>query len=142
MGQEKDGPSAWCSDHPPHKWQGQFLKPHGDKSGMEEKDVRSSACSEATWNANEKIGQCFGLGDVKQNASGSAEECMRACCEDVTCRAWQWNKELGCFYGKGMHSCQGSGDLIAFEPFIGRRKQLDSRRYTDKHGKTWQMTMA
>jgi len=143
LGQEKDGPAAWCSDHPPHRWQGQYIKPHGDKhKGIDEKDLRTSACSEKTWNPNEEIGQCFGLGDVKKVASGSAKECMMACCEDEKCGAWQWNKELGCFYGGGMHSCQGEGDPIKFEPFIGRRKHLDSRQYKDKHGKPWQMAMS
>lgn len=90
-----------------------------------------------------EIGQCFGLGDVKtkDNASDSAEDCMKACCKDSNCGAWQWNKELGCFYSKGMHGCQGHGDPIAFEPFIGRRKHQDSRTYTDKHNKPWLMTM-
>ena len=90
-----------------------------------------------------EIGQCFGLGDVKtkDNASDSAEVCMKACCKDSKCGAWQWNKELGCFYSKGMHGCQGHGDPIAFEPFIGRRKHQDSRTYTDKHNKPWLMTM-
>lgn len=95
LGMEKDGPSAWCSDHPPHRWQGQFLKPHGAKNkGVEEKVVRSGACNGETWDPNEEIGQCFGLGDVKKDASGSAEECRMACCEKEDCGAWQWNKEV------------------------------------------------
>lgn len=142
LGMEKDGPAAWCSDHPPHRWQGQHLKPHGEKQHLDAKDIRTNACDEQNWNPNEEIGQCFGLGDVKHHARGSAEECMTACCRDEKCGAWQWNKELGCFYSKGMHSCQGSGDPIKFDPFVGRRKQLESRRYSDKHNKPWQMTMA
>lgn len=49
--------------------------------------------------------------------------------------------QLGCFYGKGMHSCQGNGDPIQFEPFVGRRKFMKSRKYIDKHNKPWQMAM-
>ena len=41
-----------------------------------------------------------------------------------------------------MHSCQGEGDPVAFEPFVGRRKRLESRGYTDNHNKPWQMTMS
>jgi hypothetical protein len=40
-----------------------------------------------------------------------------------------------------MHGCQKNADPIAFEPFIGRRKLLDSRQYTDAAGKPWQMKM-
>lgn len=146
LGQEKDGPAAWCSDHPPQRWQGQYLKPHKKKGAvppkekLTEEDIRKGACDEKTWNPNEEIGQCFGLGDVKRDASGSAKDCMKACCENEKCGAWQWNKELGCFYAGGMHGCQGEGDPVAFEPFAGRRKRLESRRYTDKHNKPWQMT--
>jgi len=144
LGMEKDGPSGWCSDHPPHRWNGQFLKPHGDTKGFKRDDLRRNACSTDTWSPDQEIGQCFGLGDVKKHASGSAKECMEACCAETkfVCGAWQWNKELGCFYGKGMHSCQGdSGDKIKFAPFVGRRKFLKSRKYTDNHNKPWQMTM-
>ena len=84
----------WCSDHPPQKWSGQFLKPHGSKSKLSKDAVRKAACSTDTWNPNEEIGQCFGLGDVKRDGSGSAEECMRRCCESESCGAWQWNKEV------------------------------------------------
>lgn len=141
LGMEKDGVSAWCSDHPPHRWNGQFLKPHGKTEGTDAAAIRKQACDERTWNANEEVGQCFGLGDVRSHASGSARECMSACCADETCGAWQWNKELGCFYGRGMHSCQGDGDPTSFEPFVGRRKHMESRHYTDIHNKPWQMAM-
>ena len=134
---------AWCSDHPPHRWNGQYVKPHNNKDGkIDEKKARESACNTQTWKPDEQIGQCFGLGDVKSGKpSESAEECMAACCNDQKCGAWQWNKELGCFYSKGMHGCQGSGDPIMFEPFIGRRKFLEGRSYTDKHNKPWQMAL-
>lgn len=90
LGQEKDGVSAWCSDHPPQRWSGQYLKPHGDKK----RQTREEGCDTKTWNPNEEIGQCFGLGDVKKDASGSMEDCMRACCKSDKCGAWQWNKEV------------------------------------------------
>lgn len=143
LGMEKDGVSAWCSDHPPKKWSGQYLVPHGDTKGFNSGDIRKDACSTDDWNPNEHVGQCFGLGDVKKSGGGSAEECMKACCaeEKFKCGAWQWNEDLGCFYHKGMHGCQGEGDPIAFEPFVGRRKHLESRKYTDGHNKPWQMAM-
>ena len=50
-------------------------------------------------------------------------------------------RQLGCFYGGGMHGCQGEGDPIAFAPFVGRRKRLESRKYTDKHNRPWQMAL-
>mmetsp|Transcript_22248 Transcript_22248/g.49471 ORF Transcript_22248/g.49471 Transcript_22248/m.49471 type:complete len:334 (-) Transcript_22248:175-1176(-) len=144
IGQEKDGVSAWCSDHPPQKWQGQFLKAHGKTKGWDEAAIRKGGCSTETWDPREEPGQCFGLGDVRENASGSAEECMRACCDETrfVCGAWQWNAELGCFYGKGMHGCQGDdGDPVKFEPFVGRRKRMAGRTYTDKHNRPWNMEM-
>ena len=39
----------------------------------------------------------------------------------VSCR------ELGCFYGSEMYTCQGDGDHKMFEPFVGRRKFLETR---------------
>ncbi|KAL9180839.1 hypothetical protein ACHAXT_011292 [Thalassiosira profunda] len=143
LGMEKDGPSAWCSEHPPQRWHGQYLQHHGKakEEGAEAEERRQKACSEATWNPDEEVGQCFGLGDVKKDASGSAVECMRACCTNEKCKAWQWNEKLGCFYGGGMHGCQGEGDPIAFAPFVGRRKRLESRKYTDKHNRPWQMAL-
>ena len=147
LGMEKDGPAAWCSDYPPHKWQGQYLKPHNSnkqskQSSADPAEIRKIACDVQTWNPNEQIGQCFGLGDVKQHASASAEACMMACCKDQKCGAWQWTKALGCFYSKGMHGCQrDDGDPVKFEPFVGRRKFLEGRKYTDKHNKPWQQTL-
>ena len=140
LGMEKDGVSAWCSDHPPQRWQGQYLYIKGGND--EENDpIRKKGCDASTWNPNEQVGQCFGLGDVKKDASGSAEECRDACCKDEKYRAWQWNKELGCFYSSHMHGCQGDGDPIQFEPFIGRRKLLKNRKYIDVSGKPWVMTL-
>ncbi len=98
LGMEKDGVPAWCSDHPPQRWQGQFLIPHAEGQKDHEKvdaaDLRKSACDVQTWNPEEQIGQCFGLGDVRKHASGSAKECMQACCDDEKCGAWQWTKEV------------------------------------------------
>ena len=144
LGMEKDGVPAWCSDHAPRRWHGQRLVPkHGKKDEKKEDQdkIRKYACDEATYNPNEEVGQCFGLGDVRPDGSGSAVECMRACCSDEKCGAWQWNEDLGCFYSKNMHSCQGVGDPVAFEPFVGRRKRLASRSYTGPGGKVWQMNM-
>jgi hypothetical protein len=140
LGQEKDGVRAWCSDHPPVRWQGQFVTPRKGAK-MAAAAVRAQACDEHTWNPDEEIGQCFGLGDAKPRAGGSAAECRQACCADAKCGAWQFNRELGCFYSKGMHGCQGGGDPVKLEPFVGRRKQLEGRGYLDKHNKPWQMQL-
>ncbi len=144
LGMEKDGVAAWCSDHPPQRWQGQYLIPHKSitqNAGMTKEEIRSNGCNEQTWDPNQQIGQCFGLGDVKPKASGSAVECMKACCDDE-CGAWQYNKLLGCFYSKGMHGCQGDdGNPVKFEPFVGRRKFMEGRTYVDKHGSPWQQSL-
>ena len=105
LGMEKDGVPAWCSDHPPRRWRGQFLVGGSRNGGADDGgwgmggsssvvvESRKLACDESTWNPEEEGGQCFGLGDVRPNeASGSAVECMRACCGDPTCGAWQWNE--------------------------------------------------
>ena len=145
LGMEKDGVPAWCSDHAPRRWHGQRLVPKRGKKDEKKEDrdddTRKYACDEATYNPNEEAGQCFGLGDVRPDGSGSAVECMRACCSDEKCGAWQWSEDLGCFYSKNMHSCQGVGDPVAFEPFVGRRKRLASRSYTGPGGKVWQMKL-
>ena len=141
LGQEKDGVSAWCSDHPPQRWRGQYVRPKGVKDAAVAREARTAACDRRTWDPDAEVGQCFGLGDEKRQARGSAEECMVACCADDKCGAWQWNRELGCFYSKSMHGCQGDGDPMAFEPFTGRRKHVASRKYIDKHNKPWKMTL-
>lgn len=122
IGQEKDGPSAYCSDHPPLRWQGQFIK---DRQGTE--------CSIDTWHPDEQLGQCFGLGD-RRKGIGTAAECMQACCSHETCGAWQFQETLGCFYNTRMFSCQRSDDPILFEPHVGRRKLQSSRTYTGPRG--------
>jgi hypothetical protein len=38
-----------------------------------------------------------------------------------------------------MYGCQGEGDSVTYEPFVGRRKRLDSRSYTGPDDKPWQM---
>eukprot|EP00547_Thalassionema_nitzschioides_P005654 CAMPEP_0194217432 /NCGR_PEP_ID=MMETSP0156-20130528/21280_1 /TAXON_ID=33649 /ORGANISM="Thalassionema nitzschioides, Strain L26-B" /LENGTH=255 /DNA_ID=CAMNT_0038946479 /DNA_START=119 /DNA_END=883 /DNA_ORIENTATION=- len=107
IGMEKDGPSAYCSDHPPLRWKGQFISKDGE-----------GACSLQTWKPNSQPGQCFGLGDVRKGI-GSAEDCMKSCCSSSDkCGAWQFHSSLGCFYGKSMFSCQASDDPIVFEPFV------------------------
>jgi hypothetical protein len=140
LGMEKDGVSAWCSDHPPQRWKGQYLYKKGGKE-EEDAEIRRKGCDASTWNPNEQVGQCFGLGDVKKNVSGSAEECRSACCKDEKCRAWQWNADLGCFYASHMFSCQGDGDPVQFEPFVGRRKLMANRKYIDINDKPWVMTL-
>ncbi len=98
VGEEKDGVPAWCNEHPPQRWQGQFLIPHAEGQQEHEKldavNVRKNACDTQTWNPEEQIGQCFGLGGVRTDASGSAEECMKTCCDDEKCGAWQWTKQV------------------------------------------------
>ena len=59
--------------------------------------VRKMACDERTWNPNEEVGQCFGLGDVRPMSSGSSIECMKSCCVDPTCMGWQWNEVVSVF---------------------------------------------
>jgi hypothetical protein len=131
IGQEKDGPAAYCSDHPPLRWQGQLLKDTGKKE---------AECTIDTWHPDEQQGQCFGLGDTRQGTFATAEDCMKACCADEKCRAWQFQETLGCFYNAGMHGCQRSDDPIVFEPYVGRRKLVSTRTYTGKRGepaKNW-----
>lgn len=123
IGQEKDGPPEYCSDHPPFRWQGQYITD------------RLTDCSDKTWQPDSQPGQCFGLGDVRDPLNiQTAQQCMERCCSDPTCKAWQFQHELGCFYGGGMHSCQPSDDPIVFQPFVGRRKTRPDRTYTDKDG--------
>ena len=88
LGMEKDGPAGWCSEQPPQRWQGQYILKEGLRID------RNVACNEQTWDPNEEVGQCLGLGDVRPNASGSAVQCMKACCADEKCGAWQWNEAV------------------------------------------------
>jgi hypothetical protein len=120
IGMEKDGPAAYCSAHPPLKWQGQNIKKR-----------KNTECSETTWHPDEENGQCFGLGDRRQGIDSSLG-CMKACCSDDSCGAWQFHESVGCFYNSDMFSCQKSDDPIVFEPFVGRRKHLSSRTYSNK----------
>ncbi|KAI2513311.1 hypothetical protein MHU86_1082 [Fragilaria crotonensis] len=127
VGLEKDGPGAWCHHAPPAPWQGQmFRQPRGD--GVVAVD-RENGCNLESWDPNEQMGQCLGLGDVRVEASGSPQQCMEACCKDTTCVGWQWQKGLGCFYGADMYSCTVVDNPVVFEPFVGRRKKLSSRSY-------------
>ena len=138
LGQEKDGVSAWCSDHPPQRWQGQYVLKRGGGKILADREA-TGACSLDTWNPNEQPGQCFGLGDVKEEGSESAQSCMDACCKTEDCGGWQFLKELGCFHNKRMHGCIDASNPVVFEPFVGRRKQRSSRTYTDKKGRPWSM---
>ena len=48
--------------------------------------------------------------------------------------------QLGCFYGSVSCTEQGKEiDAVTYEPFVGRRKRLDTRSYTGPDGKPWQM---
>uniref|UniRef100_A0A7S2U6H3 Apple domain-containing protein n=1 Tax=Attheya septentrionalis TaxID=420275 RepID=A0A7S2U6H3_9STRA len=130
IGMEKDGTPAWCDDKPPNQWQGQFLIANKKANPQQQTEERVAACDTKTWNPSEQKGQCFGLGDVRSpEASVSAQACMEACCADVKCGAWQWQKDLGCFYGKGMHGCIKADNPVVFQPFVGRRKFQNSRTY-------------
>jgi len=140
LGQEKDGVSAWCSDHAPRRWQGQYVLKRGNGKVLADREA-TGACNLDTWNPNEQPGQCFGLGDVKKDAGGNAQACMEACCRTDDCGAWQWQQDLGCFYHKRMHGCVDVTDPIVFEPFVGRRKLQSSRTYTDKKGQPWSMKL-
>mmetsp|Transcript_13977 Transcript_13977/g.21804 ORF Transcript_13977/g.21804 Transcript_13977/m.21804 type:complete len:192 (-) Transcript_13977:2808-3383(-) len=147
LGMEKDGPAGYCSDHPPYRWQGQFLVTR--QKGKIHENKRDHACSIQTWNPNEQPGQCFGLGDVRTlpqpsndtittTRTNGAQYCMEACCAEQNfekCGAWQYHEELGCFYGKRMYGCRKADNPHVFEPFVGRRKLQVDRTYTDKHGK-------
>jgi len=123
VGQEKDGTDVYCSDHPPFKWKGQYLK-----DGRKETE-----CSTDTWHPDEQPGQCFGLGDKRPGIT-TAPDCMKACCADEDCGAWQFQEYLGCFYEFNMFACQPSDDWIVFEPYVGRRKKLISRTYEADDG--------
>ena len=74
---------------PPQKWSGQRIMQYQNGNPVEN-DSRKMACSLDTWNKDEEIGQCFGLGDVRKGIH-SAEDCMAACCKDKFCGAWQFN---------------------------------------------------
>jgi hypothetical protein len=47
--------------------------------------------------------------------------------------------QLGCFYGGEMFGCTGEGDDVSYEPFVGRRKRLDTRSYTGPDDRPWNM---
>mmetsp|Transcript_11965 Transcript_11965/g.34286 ORF Transcript_11965/g.34286 Transcript_11965/m.34286 type:complete len:275 (+) Transcript_11965:146-970(+) len=144
LGMEKDGSEAsWCSDHPPRKWQGQHvIQRSGPRIVANRK--KTGGCSVNTWNPEETQGQCFGLGDVRKMSKtdpsfviDSAQSCMEACCADATCGAWQYNDDLGCFYNKQMTACVDVEDPVKFQPFVGRRKFLSYRSYTDVNDQPW-----
>eukprot|EP00536_Pseudo-nitzschia_multiseries_P016041 jgi/Psemu1/292321/fgenesh1_pg.1006_\ len=144
LGMEKDGTPSWCSDHPPRKWEGQYVMKRANGKIVKDKD-ETGGCSLDTWNPNEQPGQCFGLGDVKKTRRNdksividSAQSCMEGCCAEEACGAWQWQSDLGCFYNARMHGCVDTSDPAVFDPFIGRRKFQLSRKYVDNKGELWQ----
>jgi hypothetical protein len=148
LGMEKDGPSSWCSEIQPKRWQGQYVLKRANGQIIKTKED-TGGCSVQTWNPNEQPGQCFGLGDVKMTIDEtkdgilikSAQDCMEACCNSKKlngeCGAWQYHDDLGCYYHKRMHGCVDTSNPIVFEPFVGRRKRLSKRKYTDKKGNPW-----
>ncbi len=38
-----------------------------------------------------------------------------------------------------MFGCTGEGDDVSYEPFVGRRKRLDTRSYTGPDDRPWNM---
>lgn len=126
LGNEKDGPSAWCEPRAPAKWNGQWIK---SKDG-DATPVVPGACNDAGWNPNELNGQCFGLGTRRVSVQdNTAQACRDACCADSECRIWQWTIGAGCFYGPNGFNCQESTPSD-FEPFVGKRKVQSGRSYT------------
>jgi hypothetical protein len=145
LGLEKDGAPTWCNDAPPVIWKGQYLVPR--VQGADGKDIvysdaeretfRKKSCDLTTWTPDERQGQCFGLGGKREAASASAEECMKACCADPNCGAWQWAND-GCFYGKWMFGCLPGSS----EAYVGRRKFQISRTYADGSGKPYRQDLS
>ena len=146
LGLEKDGAPTWCNDSPPVIWRGQYLVPRvPDENGKdkvfsdaEREEFRKKSCNLSTWSPDERQGQCFGLGGKREAASGSDEECMKACCNDPNCGAWQWSKDSGCFYGKWMFGCLAGSS----EAYVGRRKFQKTRSYTGGGGKPYQQVLS
>jgi hypothetical protein len=127
LGNEKDGPSAWCEPRAPAMWVGQWIKSNDDVGVS----VVPNACEDSGWNPNELNGQCFGLGSRRTSedvASHTAEACRDACCADSNCKIWQWRIDAGCFYAASGFSCMESNPQD-FEPFIGKRKVQPNRSY-------------
>jgi len=114
VGDEKDGPGAWCEASPPERWSGQQID--GDRA----------ACDSTTWNPTELDGQCFGLGDQRKGIE-TAAECRDACCASIrpVCTTWQWRDDKGCFAGRSKQ-CHARDDR---GPFAGHRKRLPGRTY-------------
>ncbi|CAB9528282.1 expressed unknown protein [Seminavis robusta] len=125
VGNEKDGVTAWCEPRPPAVWQGQWIKTK--QEGVE----IDGGCSDDGWNPQELSGQCFGLGG-KQDTGGAntARACRDACCNNPTCKLWQFRRDAGCFYNNHGFNCREAADPLEFEPFIGARKVQPTRSYT------------
>jgi hypothetical protein len=61
IGMEKDGPTAYCSAHPPLRWQGQFVLSR--KNGnVANDDRRVKACSTDTWGPSRATRSMFWTG--------------------------------------------------------------------------------
>ncbi|OEU11622.1 hypothetical protein FRACYDRAFT_244740 [Fragilariopsis cylindrus CCMP1102] len=146
LGMEKDGPSSWCSDIQPKRWQGQYVLKRANGQIIKTKED-TGGCDVETWNPNEQPGQCFGLGDVKMTIDEtitkdgsilikSAQDCMVACCNSKKlngdCGAWQYHDELGCYYHKRMHGCVDASNPIVFEPFVGEGCGTEFMRHDEK----------
>lgn len=122
LGMEKDGPSEWCEPTAPSPWKGEQLTDRHNGLPLE----KVKACGDE-WNPDSLTGQCFGLGALRPNLN-SPDECRTACCADDTCQTWQYRPDKGCFYGGWVGHCEKGNNLGAF---IGRRKLMKGRKYTD-----------
>jgi PAN domain len=121
LGNEGDGPTAWCEPRPHDKWRGQWVAKDGTRV--------EGACTDIGWNPDELQGQCFGLGGKRAIPNHTPEACRDACCADSECAIWEWRADAGCFYNKNGFACQDTSPLD-FEPFHGKRKVVAGRTYT------------
>lgn len=125
LGAEKDGPTSWCEPRAPATWKGQWVRTREGGEAVE------GACStdQQQANFNELSGQCFGLGPKRQTDSNTPEACQEACCATDDCKIWQWRRDAGCFFHNGAHFCKEVETPGALEPFYGKRKVVQGRRY-------------
>ena len=140
LGNEKDGPGAWCEPTAPARFAGQASDNFGADGAVE--------CSDGGWQPAALYAQCFGLGDPRPAPAGaSAAECRDACCAAARearspapassthsnsgrgCRTWQWRADKGCFFS-GRVFCRPPASEAELLPFRGRRKVIASRTYT------------
>lgn len=139
LGNEKDGPAAWCEPTAPARWTGQASDTFGVGGAAE--------CSDGGWQPATLSAQCFGLGDPRPAPAGvSAAGCRDACCAAARearaadpaassthsgegCRTWQYRADKGCFFS-GRAFCKPPASDAELLPFRGRRKVIASRTYT------------